>query len=1604
MSDYAGYPVVDFTSNLDQAQAVDMTTTTTKPVAQVEPQVASDRADKYALALQIPDAKTVLMSAITSNDIGRYQHEAVVSEYERELKVRSQALQTFIASKKGNVTQEELDYVRNLPIAKLKNPNTVLEDMYSKKVIDNSTNELFKVAAFGQGYEEDKAKAMDDINSSQSILATKEIIQKKLEDVEARIKQQSYLSAGADIAATMVPFLNTYRFTNLLKETGTPYIPGTNREEQYKQLYLNSPQDASRMLDQATEYLASKNLHQAREFLQGAMQYSASDKFLSNVAFAGDIATLPIARAMKGVLSFTSARSVTQGNLLNSVGQTSQAALADVVQALDTKASNTVLGTQGWNQIKAWSSPIFDINALRTNASGNLSQNQALRLKDSLEFNAQSILKGIFNDTTFVDRSIARPEVLNAALDEELRMFNMRYPNMNNAVLNVYPSTPVNRIANIEQVTFELGDRTGALFDSEAQAIKAAKDIYGLKDFKAVEAEGLKWKLQVQKNIDEANASVFNQIMVETNHQTPGGLINTYAGALRSFEDTVAQDTIRQHKVAQYGSSQLTALIKSRAEDIGSLPRSSKNDLVSFLRNQQVTLNPQSQIPGVSSRTLPEFERDWFAHLNRQPTEQETRAYFTYLQLHSADLMARNLAVYTSKARIGLEHFSLPLDNVVQNGQPLNVKMKDIIEGKLVPNIHFDNRGREVAQVLIWDRDPNLITRTSTATAGFGDARIQQMIQEGYKIIQVTQPGNEALRRMPLGDTVSTLLRNGPHVDYIMTKEFGSSPIPLTQVPYRDGFHIQYPDRGYFVRQPDYASYGGNRPMTYYYGDNNVLHFDTRQQAELYNNHLNRAREFLAANDDVGLRAYLAQHLPYTYDDFTRQFAHRGGPLNVNTPFYVTEINQTVQEAHKFGDALPGFRDVKNSVYNLYNGEVNLKFATQRGELLNTIENNGTVNNPVLQLRPARIMDPVEIMNRVTGDFARGRYIGDLQARAVTEFMAEFHTAFNQPFDVLMQNPIQHIINGTFDKSAPKELLAEARNSRRAIINMLGLKDDFNRTVNHVLDSVANTIGDNATNRIVNTATYVDPYMLGAIRNPLQFFKNAAFTANMGMFNPMQFFKQLNTYVSMAGIAGPINTAQAMFGASMMRMLEATSEVRIVRDAAARAVEWGWDRNHFIESYEAAKRSGFFNVGHEQAYLADYLQPKVIDSGTQKFLDHSAVFFNEGEKLTRYGAWNAAYLEWRKANPTRVFNDDIAKNVILPRADLLNNNMSQASLAPWQTGALGPTTQFFGYATRLTEQLLGSRLTASEKLRMVTAMSLAYGIPTGTVGAALGALGPVQQLYYDALRSRGIATDENKVAQVLNEGIPAMMLEWATGQKFNVKESYGPNGNPFIKDFINDEKRFWGKVDLLGGAGVKTTRQTLSTVGALIGTSGEKLVSLATGKDPNRVLEPQDFIDVLENIGSFNQARKLYYGLNFMEYHTKNEDVLLKNITPVQALVTSIFGIDPQAVADYHNTIRNIKNEKSAKQDVLKQAEQYFNLWTQTSDINLQQRYENRMRALFVLGGIQPDESQRWMSQMAKRHATLVTERLQYDYARQDATRFNKLADKQRALSQGNTQ
>ena len=85
-------------------------------------------------------------------------------------------------------------------------------------------------------------------------------------------------------------------------------------------------------------------------------------------------------------------------------------------------------------------------------------------------------------------------------------------------------------------------------------------------------------------------------------------------------------------------------------------------------------------------------------------------------------------------------------------------------------------------------------------------------------------------------------------------------------------------------------------------------------------------------------------------------------------------------------------------------------------------------------------------------------------------------------------------------------------------------------------------------------------------------------------------------------------------------------------------------------------------------------------------------------------------------------------------------------------------------------------------------------------------------------------------------------------------------------------------------------------------------------------------------------------------------------------------------------------------------AEQYFNLWTQSNDLATRERNENRMRALFVLGGIQPDEASRWMYQMTKRNMTTVSDRLQYDYALKIQYASTSQLRNNVRLQKGNTQ
>ena len=1605
---------VDFT-NVQPPKVEGVTTTTEIDMTPKTPSldgplpdesIAKVRSGKYHLALgdQSP-GRDVLTDSVLTGTEKVLRNQAAQTQFLKDEEARSVFIRNFI-SNNPKATKEDLDVLRNVPLTKLRDPKVILEELYAGKVINETTSSFQQAGLLSEALKENNNKSIDSLNATEQAIANKEYAQKKLEEVEALIKQQSFSSKATDVLSDFVPFLKNYRMTNLLKGAASPFFPGTNRQDQYTQYYLNKPETSATLLDAAVNDLKGKNLHQAREYLQGLLQYSSSDQFMTNLTQALDISTVPgvgkgfsavrsLGTAANDVLRASGGRTTRPSQVLEGMGDLNNASLAAVVERLDAKAVATTTRRDSWESLKNDSTPIINPAALSEGGSSTLSNQQVSRLVQDMETNAASVLNKVLGETLPISRVMENPQVLNAAVEEARRLWTIQYPNLNNSILGVRPATneSVGKLANVEHAAIELGTRSAELFHSPVGAKAAAEDVYGLRDFN-IKQRGTGYYIEVLKPLDERSLNVFNQLQVATNNSTPRGLINTYLGFLRSAEDTTNRSLLNEGRVAQYGSSQLTNVIRSVAQDIGKLRN--PEDFSNFLHRQQIQPTPGSSTStGYRSKTIQEFERDWQQQFNRLPEEQEVRAYFNYSQLHSLDYMVRNLSIYNSKNRLGLEMFDFPIDGVTYK--------VPTIEGKLVDRVHFDQK--DIAGIVLWNRDTNLISRRHSKELGINNEWLDARIAEGYKIVQLSSYGEDELKKIPriraaLGDQ---------SVDYVLTRDLKSSPIPLQQIPNRDGWHVSYPEDGYFIRQPNInVNVGSKTSTSTYYGDHNLLHFNREADAVRYNTFINEARTILRNGDMDALRTYLGNNLPvYSLQDFVRQFRERGGILNHDIPTYVTPSGRSVQDTHKISDLIeggnplyPNFRDKNGSVYNLYRGDVNLQFAQERNATLNTIEQLGSPNAPVLQLRTANLLDPVETLNRSTSQLMRGRYMDDLKIKAAQQYVAEFNTLFDGTVEEINRNPFHFLTEAPFKKGSDPELLAAAKNSRRSIINMLGLQSDFDRSVAHTRqrlsdDLLPRVVGRDGAERIVNATQIVDGWALGAISDPGQFFRNVAFNLKMGLFNPVQLFKQANTFTHIAAIAGPMDATRALFAATMSRAMDFTLQPQMLRNAAGRAVQFGWTREQFVESYNGLQRSGFQNVGREHQYLGDFLNPSVIQSAGAKVLDHGTFFFREGEALVRNTAWHASYLEWRKANPTAAFND-VAMKWVLNRADVMNVNMSHISNSPWQTGPTAVSAQFFGYSTRLTEQMLGygpnRRFTDWEKLRVVGAYSAMYGLPIGLLGTTTGAFGPVHESYFSALRSRGIDADQNAVLKTINEGIPSVALKWATGLDFNVKESWGPGGNPFIRDLVTNDKGFWGAMDLLGGAGFKTTHETLGTVANLVGISGAKLLGLGTETVP---VTAQDFVDVLENATSANQARKLYYALNAAEYHTKSEGVVLKDITKLQGYIYSLTGLEPTDLSKMHGLIGDIKSMKKDWQAGEKRAEQWINLWAKETTSDLSDQYLRKAKAELTIAGVPVDEQVRWLNRSLKgKMQPDIIKKLEFDYAKDNQVRLKAFLEK----------
>lgn len=1403
---------------------------------------------------------------------------------------------------------EEFNYL-------LANPQTYLDKKLAKTTVDSIIPEEVKP---------------DDAVQSQmkKFLAKQYGFQSILQETEGRIAQESTITKAVNTLEQFLPGFSWWNKLDALKGAPTSsFLLGNNILEQV-QGALNDPDTDGTLarVRQAIDEIYENNPYDALAMAQAFVSYSSDDKNIENAFQVFNAATgVTAGLAGLGLKQFFQAAAkptATVPRMLDATGQVAQAALADVKTRLRTAADGSGARPQSFGDIEGEINAFFNPVTATTGTTRH-SAEYMQRFTDMLSVQTEALGNAAL-DVNAVTRIQPGTQAFTDLLRTTNDRFNLQYPGLQNHVNSVgYINSAENALTNTDHLIVKIGRNTGEAFGADYEAHAIAK-LYNLQGY-TVEQVGNGYFINITKAVDETLPSVRNALGIDTlSDPTPVSMVNRFLGWARTKDGLLPSGINIETKKAAYGAqplSQLSSSIMARAfNDLPKWRSDSRQSFLSFVERQRDFVDPVTQQRGRFSNTIADFDTDWRASFGRLPSEVETTAYFTYKQVNDAEWMMRNLNIYKGKSRLGLENFHLPQKGV-------KAKVNPAVEGR-VRTLEDLFRNEEDAGILVWDPSQAGNHQYLRKRIGTNRLQIEDLVNnQGYKVVQLSDFGEDAIRQYPFSQNMPR-----GRIQYVVARQTESTPLSLRQIPYRPGGHVEYADN-FFVSQPNIRvnDYAGQQTADYY-GDNTVLSFRTEAQAARYTEAFNTARELRRAGRDQDLRNYLAssRNLPYTYQEFTRLFdPQRGGIFNVDTPFYHRAKGLSTAEQYKLSNHYNNFHDTRTSAHNVFNEDVNMQYALDRGESINTVVNVGRGNNPQLNLQPSRLVDPMVTIERSSAGIAKAKYLDDLKIKAGERYVAEFMDVLIGDVNELRQYPMKAFKDGLINKDHPnKDLVAAAKSYRRATMEFLNVKDEDQKWTISVMERLANGLGEGP--RAERFLNWVEPHLMHTINDPSRFFRQVAFMPRMGFWNPKQLLLQAAGVINIGAIEGIERVSKGSAAGTLMRGLYLRGNDAILDNAADMAVNVGAyaNRDHFKESYAALQRSGFQNVGGEFGSSDDFLNPRVVRSGVGRVMEHGLMPFRAGERANRLTAWNSAYLRWREANPLGRF-DKTAEGEVLARADLLTINMSRASNAAFNNGIWSIPTQFMSYQSRLMDLMIGRRLTWPEKAQVIGVNSFMFGAPLGILGTTAGAVWP----WHEEARKQAIANgvDVTDVGwDAFLNGIPQAALTFATGGEAEpaIASTFGPNGLSFFRDLWNMEK---SPVELATGAAGKTVAAIAGPGLGMIGNlfkAGYEQVEPLLGMDYAMISDApefqyklgyEDFAPIIDNITTLSNAEKAYYAITLGKFFTKEGMDTIDTTNSKLAGLFQAVGVSDQSVSDYYikqdinQGIEDVQNKASKK-------------------------------------------------------------------------------------------
>ena len=1523
----------------------------------LQPDHLEDRIEKGAFVLESENVFDLREQNISNDKNLRLQ---VDEKHRGEVTQQAQNTIQELMLKNVDFTKEERDQISALAEYEPKSePWVALEKQYTEKAVAVLT-------AMG-GHEDLIDLFQTDFQTAGAIYDT--VVEHALkaqihyslqQELDSRWGERSFLNKATQFGKTLVPLWSALSLRNVTVDIDTSILPGDNLNEQVDALQsISDPAEYKKTLTRVLNDIAEDSPLDAHRFLAVLQNNDASEAMVDNIFGVLDVSGVPVG-AVKGAKALGKAlgkyRKVRDiKKVAESQGLVEEARALNVNQQIkDSAGSGSAKIADKVDSMNDSVVSALNITERAPEGDINLTNAQATRITNRLK-ETHGNLKDLLGNTRFVER-FSDPSVITgtARVMREFMARNLTQTGKDaildfDEVLDII--RPEGRDVNVYSAKIRLGNTDGDLFMDATHAQQNADELYGLRgtDYSIRNTPNGSY-IEVIRDFDETLEEV-RDIFLTEGVKVNSSIVDMVFGALRNPDIFLGTATQGARKRALLAQTQYAKVLSEAMKPLAKMAKGPFNKTKArqfeafLISNRDADDLVQTGVDSVSSKgrgrfvSAGEMEQYYLNNYNRVPTELEFEAYETYKLLNDFDWVMRNHQVYRDKSRLGVMEYELdiPIDPTTTAGSPS-------FEGKAIHALpeHVKEEGT-VVQYTPDAAGPHhiLLDTNSLGTR----AAVDEALQNGYKLIQITNPMNKPLQG---------IIGVDEPVEFILARNVKESRLNPVQVPYRPGGHIKYLNK-FYVKQANvgvYSRTGDSRRRAYYEGDTAILPAETISQAKYYAGLLDDYRRLLLTGDEIGARE-IAGKLPKSHDDLKKMFIDPNGNktvLDINSPIMATKAGDRIgaevaRGVYKADDI--EFKNAIESDFNDFEKSVDKTFMGERNQNLDTFLNEGSESNPLIKASEPRLMAPMQVLQESLVSASRHRFFDDVRTHSVEAYLANYRGLLKDDMQAEVgRNPLTVLYHpAPYRNTADAEQIKMAEHFRKATIRFLGAQDAINTVADtvkmKVLDSIYRNLGEKAVAKMVAP--------LESIHNdPFTFTRSFAFHTKLGLFNPVQLFLQSQTMAHAVAIAGVKNGTNGVANAFLMRAAYTTTDPANLDRLASMATKWGYrSKEDFLESWKLLKDNGFFHVGAESAWKQDFDSPSLLNGFGSRFLDAGTLFFREGERMTRATAWNAAYLEWRNANKfKKLTNFDLAR--IQNRADLMSGNMTRASNSALQNGVFATVTQFWSYAARINEQLLSRQLTGAEKLRVLGMYSALYGLPTTAATllpySLFGTWDPYDE-FKKATIARGIELDEGwEIA--LGKGLESLVIQFVTGTPNNAPERFGPGANQALLDLVDGETNIF---ELMIGAGGQIFMDWTKTFHPF-------LAAGMTMFDKNLDNYPITLADVNRVgtvVSSWNNVTKAWAAFNTQRYISANE-TYVGDMSLQDGIANFFFGVSPDEIPDAYRIDDVAKARVEGQKWIRREALRNFRLALKSDtqeDIDL---YLDRNKTLFIMGGFTP--------------------------------------------------